>query len=172
MLVPADLVADPDSDPDSDSDSVADRVDVTAFERLTQALVDITAHSLDALGECPVTVSQFRLLHALEGLGRVPSSTLAAALGTAASSVTRLVDRLVAIGLVARGTAEHSRSIVTVEATEAGREVVRAVLARRRELLATVLDGLAEAERGEAAATAERLARLAGQVAPTSRSAW
>ena len=164
MLAPADSAADP--------DSVAARVDVAAFERLTQALVDITAHSLDALDGHPVTVSQFRLLRALDELGRVPSSTLAAALGTAASSVTRLVDRLEAIGLVARGAAEHSRSIVTVEVTEPGREVVRAVLARRRELLATVLDGLAEAERDEAAATAERLARLAGQVAPTSRSAW
>lgn len=169
MLAPG---SGPGSGPGTDPDSAAARVDVAAFERLTQALVDITAHSLDALGERPVTVSQFRLLRALDGLGRVPSSTLAAALGTAASSVTRLVDRLEAIGLVVRGAAEHSRSIVTVEATEAGREVVRTVLARRRELLATVLDGLAEAERGEAAATAERLARLAGQVAPTSRSAW
>jgi DNA-binding MarR family transcriptional regulator len=164
VLAPVDPVADP--------DSAAGRADVAAFERLTQALVDITAHSLDALGDHPVTVSQFRLLHTLEGLGRVPSSTLASALGTAASSVTRLVDRLETLGLVARGSAPQSRSIVTVEVTEPGREVVGAVLARRRELLATVLDGLAEAERDEAAATAERLARLAGQVAPASRTAW
>jgi DNA-binding MarR family transcriptional regulator len=100
------------------------RADVAAFERLTQALVGITVQSLDAL-DSAVTVAQFRLLRTLDGLGRVSCSTLATALGSAASSVTRLVDKLETAGLVARGSDPHSRSIVTVETTEAGREVVR-----------------------------------------------
>src|SRR5437660_1396904 len=87
--------------------------------------------SLDALGGA-VSVAQFRLLVALDGLGRVPSSTLADALGMVASSVTRLVDRLQAAGLVQRGADERNRSIVTVEVTEAGRDLVTVVLARRR----------------------------------------
>jgi DNA-binding MarR family transcriptional regulator len=137
------------------------RADVAAFERLTQALVGITAQSLDAL-DGAVTVSQFRLLRTLDGLGRVPSSTLAAALGTAASSVTRLVDKLVAAGFVTRGAATHSRSIVTVEVTETGREVVDAVLARRHALLEAVLDTMNEEERAHAALAAEHFALLAG----------
>src|ERR1700734_3573962 len=84
------------------------RADVAAFELLTQALVGITTQSLDAL-DGAVTVSQFRLLRTLDGLGRVPSSTLAAALSTAASSVTRLVDKLEAAGFVTRGSDAHSR---------------------------------------------------------------
>jgi len=109
-----------------------------------------------------VTVSQFRLLRTLDGLGRVSSSSLAAALGTAASSVTRLVNKLETAGYVARGSDEHSRTIVTVEVTAAGREVVAAVLARRHVLLAGVLDAMAPDERERAADAAARFVRLAG----------
>jgi DNA-binding MarR family transcriptional regulator len=137
------------------------RADVAAFERLTQALVGITVQSLDAL-DSAVTVAQFRLLRTLDGLGRVSCSTLATALGSAASSVTRLVDKLETAGLVARGSDPHSRSIVTVETTEAGREVVAAVLARRHALLEEVLDAMTPGERERAADTAGRFVQLAG----------
>lgn len=137
------------------------RADVAAFELLTQALVGITAQSLDAL-DGAVTVSQFRLLRTLDGLGRVPSSTLATALRTAASSVTRLVDKLAAAGFVARGSDANSRSIVTVEVTNAGHAVVTDVLARRHALLQAVLDAMDPAERELAAAVAARFAQLAG----------
>jgi DNA-binding MarR family transcriptional regulator len=139
----------------------AARADVAAFERLTQALVGITTQSLDAL-DGAVTVSQFRLLRTLDGLGRVSCTTLATALGAAASSVTRLADKLVAAGLVARGADPHNRSIVTVEVTEAGHEVVTAVLARRHALLETVLDAMTPGQREQATSAAERFAALAG----------
>ena len=139
----------------------APRADVAAFERLTQALVGITVQSLDAL-DGAVTVAQFRLLRTLDGLGRVSCTTLATALGTAASSVTRLVDKLEAAGYVARGADPHSRTIVTVEATAAGREVVGAVLARRHTLLEQVLDAMAPADREHAAAAAGHFVLLAG----------
>ena len=117
------------------------RPDVAAFEALAQALVGITAESLAGLG-AEVTAPQFRLLRTLETLGRVSSSTPAAALGTAPSSVTRLVDRLQAAGLVVRGTDARSRSIVTVEVTAAGRVLVADVTGRRRALLEQVLDAM------------------------------
>ncbi|HEX4094966.1 MAG TPA: MarR family transcriptional regulator [Trebonia sp.] len=137
------------------------RPDVAAFELLTQALVGLTAQSLDAL-DGAVTVSQFRLLRTLDGLGRVPSSTLAAALRTAASSVTRLVDKLAAAGFVARGADDSSRSIVTVEVTEAGHAVVTHVLTRRHALLQAVLDAMDPADREHGAIAAARFAELAG----------
>jgi DNA-binding MarR family transcriptional regulator len=136
------------------------RADVAAFELLTQALVGITAQSLDAL-EGAVTVSQFRLLRTLDGLGRVPSSTLATALRTAPSSVTRLVDKLAVAGFVARGSDANSRSIVTVEVTDAGHAVVTDVLTRRHALLQAVLDAMDPAERECAAGAAARFAQLA-----------
>ena len=137
------------------------REDVAAFERLAQSLVGITAQSLDAL-DGAVTVAQFRLLRTLDGLGRVSSTALATALGTAPSSVTRLVDKLEAAGLVARGADAHSRAIVTVEVTAAGRTVVGTVLARRHALLEAVLDAMTPDERDQAAQVASRFALLAG----------
>lgn len=134
---------------------------MAAFERLTQALVGITVQSLDAL-DSAVTVSQFRLLRTLDGLGRVSSTTLATALGIAASSVTRMVDKLEGPGYVTRGTDPHSRSIVTVEVTAAGREVVAAVLERRHRLIEAVLDGMTPADREHATGIAERFTSLAG----------
>jgi DNA-binding MarR family transcriptional regulator len=140
------------------------RADVAAFERLTQALVGITVQSLDAL-DGAVTVSQFRLLRTLEGLGRVSCTALAAELGTAASSITRMVDKLEGPGYVVRGTDPNSRSIVTVEVTETGREIVTAALARRHRLLEAVLDEMSPGDRDHAAEAAGRFVLLAGDAA-------
>jgi DNA-binding MarR family transcriptional regulator len=139
----------------------APRADVAAFERLTQALVGITVQSLDAL-DGAVTIVQFRLLRTLDGLGRVSCTTLATALDTAGSSVTRLVDKLEAAGYVVRGADPHSRTIVTVEVTPAGREVVAAVLERRHTLLEQVLDAMPSAQRDRAADAAASFVLLAG----------
>jgi DNA-binding MarR family transcriptional regulator len=67
----------------------------------------------------------------LSTLGRVPSSRLAAELGMTASSVTRLAGRLEAAGLGARGADPRNRSIVTLEVTAAGLDLVARVVERR-----------------------------------------
>jgi DNA-binding MarR family transcriptional regulator len=145
----------------SDPDAVA------ALELMTRALVGLTLQSLQVLdGE--VSVPQFRLLLVLSGLGRVPSSRLAAELGMTASSVTRLADRMEAAGLLARGTDPRSRSIVTLEVTVAGIDLVARVVERRHVLLAAVLDRMNPGEREEAARVALRLSELAGDAAALS----
>jgi DNA-binding MarR family transcriptional regulator len=134
--------------------------DVAALELMTRALVGLTLRSLEVL-EGAVTAPQFRLLLVLDELGQVPSSRLAAKLGTLASSVTRLADRLEAAGLLVRGHDPRNRSIVTVEVTPAGRDLVARVVARRHVLLAEVLDRMTLAERASAASSARRFAELA-----------
>jgi DNA-binding MarR family transcriptional regulator len=137
------------------------RADVAAFEQLARALVGITLESLEVL-DGAVSLPQFRLLLTLDGMGRVSSSALAGALEMAASSVTRLVDKLQPAGFVVRGSVEASRSIVTVEVTDAGRGLVTKVLDRRHELLEAVLDRMDPAEREWAGSVARDFARLAG----------
>lgn len=137
------------------------RADVAAFEQLARALVGITLKSLSAL-DGAVSVPQFRLLLTLDGLGRVPSSTLAEALGMGASSVTRLVDRLQAAGLVERGSVEHSRSIVTVQVTARGRDLVTAVLDSRHALIEDVLDRMEPTQREQARHMVTAFVDLAG----------
>lgn len=84
------------------------------------------------------------------------------------SSVTRLADRLQAAGLLERGTDPHSRSIVTIEITPAGLDLVSRVVARRHELLGAVLDRMEPEDRETAARIARRFAGLAGDAASYS----
>jgi DNA-binding MarR family transcriptional regulator len=85
-----------------------------------------------------------------------------------ASSVTRLADRMEAAGLLARGTDPRSRSIVTLEVTPAGIDLVARVVERRHVLLAAVLGRMSPAEREEAARVARRLSELAGDATALS----
>jgi DNA-binding MarR family transcriptional regulator len=148
------------NDLDTDSESGI----VAALELMTRALVGLTLRSLQVLGT-EVSLPQFRLLLVLSGLGRVPSSRLAAELGMTASSVTRLADRLEAAGLVARGADPHNRSIVTLGVTPDGLHLVARVVERRHELLAAVLRRMEPAERTAAAQLARRFAQLSDNAA-------
>lgn len=135
--------------------------DVAALEQLTRVLVGITLASLEAL-DGVISVPRFRALLTLDALGRVPSSTLAAELGMVASSVTRLVDRLQAAGYVERGADPANRSVVTVEVTDAGRDLVTAVLNRRHALLGAVLERMDAGPRQQIGLVAREVTRLAG----------
>ena len=87
-----------------------------------------------------------------------------------ASSVTRLTDRLEAAGLLARGGDARSRSIVTIELTGAGRDLVARVVARRHEILAGVLARMAPDERAAVARAAARFTALAAGAAERGAS--
>jgi DNA-binding MarR family transcriptional regulator len=137
------------------------RPDVLALEMMTRALIGIALEAISSEGQ-GVTLPQFRLLLALEGLGRVSSSRLATQLGLAASAITRMVDRLERAELVRRGTDRSNRSIVTVELTPAGQRLVTRALAHRHERLATVLDRMSPDEREAAVRSARQFARLSG----------
>jgi DNA-binding MarR family transcriptional regulator len=142
-------------------EGIAERPDVVALEMMTRALVGIALESVRS-EDADVTLPQFRLLLALEGLGRVPSSRLAARLGLAASAITRMADRLEHAGLIQRGTDPGNRSIVTVELTAAGRRLVTGALARRHARLAEVLDRMSPDDRRAAERAARQFARLSG----------
>lgn len=154
----------------STNEGVGERSDVAAFELLTRALIGIALEGLRVAGSGQVSLPQFRLLLAVEGLGRVPSSRLAAQLGLAPSAVTRMVDRLQDAGLVQRGTDPRSRSIVTVEPTAAGHQLVAAVLGHRHELLGAVLDRMTPADHAAAVQAARLFAGLSGDAIAVGES--
>ncbi len=142
-------------------EEAAGEADVTALEMMTRALVGIALESIRS-EDADVTLPQFRLLLALEGLGRVPSSRLAARLGLAASAITRMADRLEHAGLVQRGADQGNRCIVTLELTAAGHRLVAGALARRQKRLAAVLDRMSRDDREAAVRAACQFARLSG----------
>ena len=145
-------------------DRTTSDADVAALELMTRAMVGLTLRSMEVLGAA-VSMPQFRLLLVLSGLGRVPSSRLAHEMGISASSVTRLADKLAAAGLLTRGTDPRSRSVVTVEVTSAGVDLVSRVVARRHEQLAAILAQMSPGERTDAVRVARRFADLSGDAA-------
>ena len=146
-----------------------ERSDVAAFELLTRALIGIALEGLEVAGG-QVSLPQFRLLLTLDGLGPMPSSKLAAQLRLAPSAITRKVDRLQDTGLVQRGTDPRSRSIVTVEPTAAGRQLIDAVLSHRHELLGAVLDRMTAADHAAAVRAASQFASLSGNAIAVGES--
>ncbi|MET8143972.1 MarR family transcriptional regulator [Sphaerisporangium sp. NPDC005288] len=86
-----------------------------------------------------LTMQQLKVALILSGSGSASGQELAAALGTGLGTVTGIVDRLVAQGLVTRREDPADRRIRRVELTDAGRrmteELVDAGLAGYRRLL-------------------------------------
>lgn len=129
--------------------------DLRAFEIATRDLVGVALRSLEG-GDVEVTLPQLRLLMVLSEEGRLSSSQAARALGVAASTVTRLADRLLASGHLRRGADRSNRSVVTPGIDGAG-SVVEQVNARRQGELRRILDQLDPTERSDYAATLRRI---------------
>jgi DNA-binding MarR family transcriptional regulator len=131
------------------------------LQAATRMLAGVALRSLDVL-DSAVTLPQFRLLAVLADLGPVPSGRAARMLGLDPSTVTRLGDRMVAAGHVARGTDPRHRGVVTLELTASGRELVAAAGAWRRRELARIMARLAPAEQAAVTAALGLLVRAAG----------
>jgi DNA-binding MarR family transcriptional regulator len=82
---------------------------VEALQAATRVLAGVALRSLDVL-DGVITLPQFRMLAVLAELGRARSSRVARTLGLDASTETRLADRLVSAGHVARRHAPRHRS--------------------------------------------------------------
>ena len=113
--------------PPSSSDEVVDAV-LTA----SRVLVAIAARSLADAGE-QVTLTQYRALVVLASRGPQSVAALAEAVAVTPPTASRLADRLVRKSLVRRRADRHDRRQVRVGLTEAGRSLIDAVTARRRE---------------------------------------
>ena len=115
------------------------------LQAATRVLAGVALRSLEAL-DSAVTLPQFRLLAVLADRGPTASGQTARTLGLDPSTVTRLADRMVAAGHVARGTDPQHRGMVTLELTASGRDLVATADAWRRRELAMILARLAPAE--------------------------
>jgi DNA-binding MarR family transcriptional regulator len=134
---------------------------VDALMTATRVLIGVATRALDGLGT-EVTLPAFRLLLVLDELGPSPGGVAAARLGTAASSVTRLGDQLEASGHLTRRRDPGNRSVVVLEPTDAGTQVVRAVLRRRREALRELVADVPERDRPALTTALHALREAAG----------
>lgn len=125
---------DPEVPASDDIDAMTDAV-LTA----SRLLVAVSARSIAAVDES-ITIPQFRLLVVLHARGPVKPTALAEVLGVNPSTTTRMVDRLVAAGLVRREANPESRRELVVKLTGNGTQVVREVMRRRRAEVARIVD--------------------------------
>ena len=126
----------------TDIDAVTDAV-LTA----SRLLVAVSARSISAVAET-ITLPQFRLLVVLHTRGPLKHAVLAEHLEVNPSTASRMVDRLVAVGMVERQDSPNSRREVAVVLTTEGRRVVRQVTARRRKEIAKIVATMPEHARG------------------------
>ncbi|HTI26483.1 MAG TPA: MarR family transcriptional regulator [Kutzneria sp.] len=151
----------------TDVDAVTDAV-LTA----SRLLVAVSARSIAAVDET-ITLAQFRLLVILNTVGAVKHAALADQLGVNPSTASRMVDRLVAAGMVVRETNPASRREIVIELTAEGRRVVRQVTARRRKEIAKIVARMPEPTRVGLVDALSAFAEAGGEPAVTTPdAAW
>ncbi|HEX5293533.1 MAG TPA: MarR family winged helix-turn-helix transcriptional regulator [Streptosporangiaceae bacterium] len=135
---------------------------IEAMQAATRVLAGVALRSVDALAGA-VTLAQYRMLAVLAGTGPARSARVAEALGLEPSTVTRLADRLVAAGHVARGADPGHRSVVTLALTASGRRIVRTADTARRDELSRIFNRMSPADREHLAGALRGLVAAAGE---------
>ncbi|MGI8448690.1 MAG: MarR family winged helix-turn-helix transcriptional regulator [Streptosporangiaceae bacterium] len=134
---------------------------VEALQEATRVLAGVALRSVEVL-DGVITLPQFRMLAVLAELGCARSARVARALGLDASTVTRLADRLVTAGHVARGSDPRHRSVVTLELTPSGQRLVSVVSVWRQRELSRIVAALPPAARGQLTGILGQLVTAAG----------
>ena len=137
----------------------------TPREYTPEDLVDLCQQVMRSLKEfrwrellpLRLTMPQVKVLHVLSRRGRVSAGELADMLGVSAPTVTDLVERMVAAGLVHKERSRTDRRVVHVSMTPAGEETLRQV---RQEHWSLVRDLFGEMTAGDRAALGRGLEAL------------
>lgn len=143
--------------------SAADPV-IDAVLRASRALVAVAARSL-AQAAADVTLPQYRALVLLAGRGSQSLADLAHTLGVNPSTATRMCDRLVSKRLVRRRTVPGDRRQVSLNLTEAGRELVDEVSDARRKEIAAIVGAIPASRRSHVIAALDAFSAAAGELA-------
>jgi DNA-binding MarR family transcriptional regulator len=127
-----------------------DTVDVITDALLTvsRLMIGLTAQSMAEVDET-ITVQQFRSMMVLFKRGSTNLTTLAYQMGVQPSAAGRMVDRLVAMGLVERAPHPTSRRELLGSLTPRGHQVVKKINERRRAALLRILGEIPQSTREE-----------------------
>ena len=124
-----------------------------SLDAITDALLTasrlLVAMSIRSIAQVDdsITMAQFRTLVILSNRGPINLATLANLLGVQPSATGRMVDRLVASGLIDRLPHPTSRRELLATLTKRGRDVVRRVTAHRRAEIAAIVEKMPVADR-------------------------
>ncbi|MEV6489081.1 MarR family transcriptional regulator [Actinoplanes sp. NPDC051633] len=134
-----------------------------ALLALSRVFIGLAARSIAQVDE-EVTLPQFRTLVLLVSQGPQRVVDLAGELSVTSSTATRMCNRLVSKGLAARQVRPDDRRAAWITLTAPGRDLVGAVMSRRREAIADLVAGLTLIRPLAFAATLNALVEAAGDV--------
>jgi DNA-binding MarR family transcriptional regulator len=143
---------------------------VNALLVASRALVALAARSMTEV-ENTVTLTQFRTLVVLETHDGINLNRLAELLGVNASTAMRMIDRLIAAGLVSRRGNPKRRREVVLSLTAAGERMVRRVMNRRRDEIAHVVEHMPSAQRTSMIEALRMFSDAAGEPLPRGEAA-
>jgi len=142
---------------------------VTAVLTASRALVGVSARSLAEVEET-VTITQFRTLVVLDHRAQINLNTLADELAVNSSTAMRMIDRLLAAGLVTRQDNPENRREVLLGLTDDGVRLVATVTRRRRAEIARIVTAMPTERRTELVAALHSFAEAAGEPDPRPAS--
>jgi DNA-binding MarR family transcriptional regulator len=151
----------------------------TATAELREQVAGLILHVIERLHTGPLgpwldlqlTMPQLKMLFAIDCLGAVPMSQLAAFLRVSVSAATGLLDRLVEQRLAQRETDPRDRRIVRAAATERGRALAFDLRSAGTDRLHHTLEHLSADELRSCAEALEIIDRAADQDLQTISSA-
>ncbi|MFI8362165.1 MarR family winged helix-turn-helix transcriptional regulator [Streptomyces sp. JL4002] len=135
---------------------------VAGMSELIELLEVVWERGRDTASAPPVSSAQARVLFLVEANDHLNLRELGRLLEAAPPSVTRLCDRLQAVGFLERQPGEDDRREVLLRLTPAGRTYLERLRARRQEVLAEAMAAMPAASR---AALATGLADFCAAVA-------
>ena len=133
------------------------------FKRAMAVVRRVRGRDTHRAGE--MSYAQYGLLFGLAERGELSASDLASVAEVAPSTATKMLDRLVEAGLVARVRSESDRRVVMVALTARGAEIVAARRARYEDLWKTALAGFGDEQLDGASAVLERVIAMFEEIA-------
>nr|WP_272213674.1 MarR family transcriptional regulator [Marinicella sp. W31]MDC2879630.1 MarR family transcriptional regulator [Marinicella sp. W31] len=136
-----------------------DRVDqsLIALRRILRATEN---YERDLAQSARLTPAQLRVLQIVEERGSVTPKALATQMGIRQASVTTLVDKLVARGMVERVPSKTDRRQTNVTVTEAGRAMVESAPDALQQRYVQAFEALKDWEQAQLIASLERVATM------------
>jgi DNA-binding MarR family transcriptional regulator len=144
----------------------SDGVDIEPLVRASQVIAAAVVRSLASV-EPTVTVPQLRVLVMLSVHGKMNLSSVAERLGVNASNASRTCERLVTASLIERREDSRDRRHIVLSLAQPGRRLVRTVMRRREELLATVVQEMSPRDQETLMTALAAFNTAAGDVAST-----
>ncbi|MEU8953046.1 MarR family transcriptional regulator [Streptomyces sp. NPDC048518] len=118
-----------------------------AAREVIELLEVLWSKGRDITPTAPVSSSQLRVLYALDGAEGINLRTLGEYLGSAPSSVSRMCDRLHALGFIERSLSSASRRELELRLSSRGENYLNELRARRESALLEAISAMRPSER-------------------------